>query len=46
MFCIRTFLLSDVNGLLQELIYDVKLFADDTSFFSTVNCVEASASAL
>ena len=35
-----------INDLPQGLISDIKLFADDTSLFLTVNCVKLSASVL
>ena len=35
-----------INDLPQGLISDIKLFADDTFLFLTVNCVKLSASVL
>lgn len=32
-----------INDLLEGLISDVKLFADDTAFFMIANCAKASA---
>ena len=40
------FFLIYINDLLQGLISDVKLFSNDTSLFSIVNCAKASASVL
>ena len=40
------FFLICVNDLLQGLISDVKLFADDTSLCSIVKCAKVSASIL
>ena len=40
------FYLIDFNDLLQGLNSEIKLFADDTSLFDVVNCVNVSASTL
>ena len=41
-----SFFLIYINDLSQRLMSDVKLFADDTSLFSTDNCTKAFASLL
>ena len=39
------FFLIYINDILQRLIFDAKVFADDTSLFSTATCPKVSASA-